>query len=163
MRLGKTYGLCNSDQQVKFHSEKLGRDEEEASRRRREASKRGYTDPRPAPLCDTVATKAFESFIEQIMEDLGDAFEGKNFRQLGATLRKLQDFRRQGIVDKRDKLGRSTIKVFSDEQIKTMEEIDDFAALWMRRTTEQNASSLSSSPSWYTPDTHSNAETEALG
>ena len=137
--------------------EKLGRDEEEAWRRRREASKRGYTDPRPAPLSETIDTEVFDSFIDQILEELGGAFDGQNFRQLGATLRKLKDFRRQGIVDKRDKLGRSTIKVFSDEQIKTMKAIDELAEAWIRRTTGKHASLSSSSSSWYTPDTQSNA------
>ena len=47
---------------------------------------------------------------------------------------------------KKDKLGRPTIKVFSEEQIKTMEAIDKLAIKWMEHTAGLNASASSSSP-----------------
>ena len=161
-KMCKKYQLCKSDQQVKFHSEKLARDDDEAMRRQRVASQRGYTDPRP--FSETTATEVFESFAHDLLEDLDNAFEGNNFRKLGAALLKLQDFRRQGIVEKRDKLGRLTIKVFSDEQIKTMEAIDTIAVKWMNRWSEKNLASMSSSSSQHMPeDILSCEETDALG
>ena len=63
--------------------------------------KKGYANQQPAPFPETVATEVFEPFMEQILEDMDGAFERKNFRLLGAALRKLADFRSQGDVEKK--------------------------------------------------------------